>query len=89
MEAPFGAFGAAIRGVWRRYFSIIISIFITMKAMTKQQLAESAGVSVRTLNRWCEPYRQELEEMGLLPMARVLPPHIVKYLSEKFCIDVR
>ena len=30
--------------------------------MTKQQLAESAGVSVRTLNRWCEPYRQELEE---------------------------
>ena len=70
MEAPFGAFGGAIRGVWRRYFSIlvprtsiIISIFITMKAMTKQQLAESAGVSVRTLNRWCEPYRQELEEM--------------------------
>ncbi len=89
MEAPFGAFEGAIRGVWRRYFSIIISIFITMKAMTKQQLAESAGVSVRTLNRWCKPYRQELEEMGLLPMARVLPPHIVKYLSEKFCIDVR
>jgi hypothetical protein len=56
--------------------------------MTKQQLADRAGVSVRTLMRWCEPYKQELEVMGLLPTARVLPPHIIKYLSEKFCIDV-
>ena len=59
-----------------------------MKAMTKQQLADCAGVSVRTLNRWYEPYRHELEAMGMEPTAKLLPPHIVKFLSEKFCIDV-
>ena len=60
----------------------------TMKAMTKQQLADRAGVSVRTLMRWCKPFRHELEQMGMEPNARVLPPHLIRYLSEKFCIDV-
>jgi hypothetical protein len=59
-----------------------------MKAMTKQQLADCAGVSVRTLMNWCEPFRSELERMGMKPSSRVLPPHVVKYLSELFCIDV-
>ena len=59
-----------------------------MKAMTKQQLANCAGVSVRTLMNWCEPFRSELERMGMKPSSRVLPPHVVKYLSELFCIDV-
>lgn len=31
-----------------------------MKAMTKQQLADCARVSVRTLMNWCRPYRKEL-----------------------------
>ena len=59
-----------------------------MKAMTTQQLADSAGVTVRTLMNWCRPYRKEQVRMGLKPGMRVLPPHIVKFLSEKFCIDV-
>ena len=59
-----------------------------MKAMTKQQLADCAGVSDRTLMNWCEPFRSELERMGMKPSSRVLPPHVVKYLSELFCIDV-
>ena len=59
-----------------------------MKAMSKQQLAASAGVSKRTLNRWMLPFRRELEQMGLQCNMRVLPPHIVKYLAERFCIDV-
>ena len=59
-----------------------------MKAMTKQQLAQAAGVTTRTLLRWCEPYRKELARMGLTPGMRVLPPHIVKWMSEQFCIDL-
>ena len=59
-----------------------------MKAMSKQQLADAAGVSVNTLMNWCRPYRQELAQMGLLPNAKVLPPHIVKFISDTFCIDV-
>jgi hypothetical protein len=35
-----------------------------------------------------KPYQRELERIGMKPAAKVLPPHIVKFLSEKFCIDV-
>lgn len=56
--------------------------------MSKQQLADAAGVSVNTLMNWCKPFREELSVMGLLPNAKVLPPHIVKFLVEKFCIDL-
>ena len=56
--------------------------------MSKQQLADCAGVSVTTLMNWCRPFRDELMRMGMQPNAKVLPPHIVKYITEKFCIDV-
>ena len=59
-----------------------------MKAMSKQQLADAAGVSVRTLMDWCKPYDRELRRMGLRPRAKVLKPQIVQFLVEKFCIDV-
>jgi DNA-binding XRE family transcriptional regulator len=59
-----------------------------MKAMSKQELADAAGVTVKTLMNWCRPYREELAVMGLKPTAKKLPPHVVAYLSEIFCIDV-
>ena len=59
-----------------------------MKAMTKQQMADCAGVSVRTLSNWCKPHRQTLERMGVRPTMRVLPPHVVKWMTDTFCIDV-
>ena len=59
-----------------------------MKAMSKQQLADCAGVSVNTLMKWCKPFMNELEQMGLSPNDKVLPPNIVKFLVEKFCIDL-
>ena len=59
-----------------------------MKAMSKSELAMKAGVSVQTLMNWLRPFRQELEAMGMVPNAKVLPPHIVKFLTEKFAIDV-
>ena len=59
-----------------------------MKAKSKSELAEAAGVSLDTLREWCKPYQKELEAMGLRPNARVLSPKAVKFLAEKFCIDV-
>ena len=56
--------------------------------MTKQQLADKAGVTTKTLMSWCEPFQKELEAMGMQPNMRVLPPHIVNYITEKFSIDV-
>jgi DNA-binding XRE family transcriptional regulator len=59
-----------------------------MKAMSKQQLAEAAGVSTKTLMSWCEPFMKELETMGMQPNMKVLPPCIVRFIAEKFCIDI-
>ena len=59
-----------------------------MKAISKQRLADKAGVSINTLNRWCKPLTKELKAMGLSPNARMLPPNVVKFLAEKFCIDL-
>jgi hypothetical protein len=59
-----------------------------MKAMLKQELADCAGISLRTLHRWCLPYRKELVRMGWQPKMKLLPPRIVAFLSDKFCIDV-
>jgi len=39
-------------------------------------------VSVRTLNSWCRPYQRELQEMGVTPRMKVLPPHVVMFLAE-------
>jgi len=58
-----------------------------MKAMTKQQLAACAGVTVKTLMGWCKPHEQQLQRLGMTPTARVLPPSAVKYIAETFCID--
>ena len=59
-----------------------------MKAMSKQQLAYAAGVSVDTLRAWCKPFEKEFMAMGLRPNARVLPPNVVRFIAETFCIDV-
>ena len=59
-----------------------------MKSMTRQQIAHRAGVSVKTLTNWCRPFRQELEALGLRPGMIVLPPVIVKWIADKFCIDL-
>ena len=59
-----------------------------MKAMTKQQLADRAGVTVKTLMRWCAPHQERLRELGMTPTTRVLPPSVVKFITETFCIDI-
>lgn len=55
-----------------------------MKAMSKSELAQAAGVSVDTLMRWLSPHRQQLQALGM----RVLPPKVVVYIVETLCIDV-
>ena len=56
--------------------------------MTKSQLAECTGVSVKTLMRWCKAYSHELQQMGMKRNSRVLPPAVVRFIAEKFSIDI-
>ena len=65
-----------------------VIVIIKMKSFSKSELANCAGVTVKTLMNWCKPYQSELESMGWRPTAKILPPHIVKFIVDKFCIDI-
>ena len=58
-----------------------------MKAMLKSELAREAGVSVKTFNRWCKPHHKQLRALGWNESMKLLPPKVVKYVIEAFCID--
>jgi hypothetical protein len=47
-----------------------------------------AKVRVQTLMNWCRPFHKELEALGMQRNMKVLPPNIVKFIAEKFAIDV-
>ena len=53
-----------------------------MRAMSKQELADCAGVSVRTLMNWCEPYQKELRVLGLKRFTKILNPGIVAFICD-------
>ena len=59
-----------------------------MKAMLKSEMARAAGVSVKTLNSWCRPYRKQLTKMGWKPRTKIIPPKAAAFIVEEFCIDV-
>ena len=89
LSSPFQ--GEGIVTPFPQFLIITFSHFLNshnMKSMSKSELADRAGVSVNTLMNWCKPFRKELTAMGMLPNAKVLPPRIVKFITDKFCIDV-
>ena len=51
------------------------------KAMYKSELARAAGVSLKVLNRWLEPHRQQLAAFGVGKYDKMLPPSAVHYTS--------
>lgn len=59
-----------------------------MKSMTRQQLAAYAGVDVRTLHNWIKPHQQLLWSMGMPKGKGMLPPNVVMWIAERFCIDI-
>ncbi len=58
------------------------------KAMYKYELAAAAGVSTETFRKWLKSDKAVLEEMGVAKQQQLLPPRAVRYLCEKYCIDV-
>ena len=59
-----------------------------MKSMTKAQLADAAGVSMKTLQRWLSRHSDELAMLGVRPRDKVLPPVAVRYVAEQYGIDL-
>ena len=59
-----------------------------MKAFSKIELARAAGVSGETFRRWLRTDRAFLEAHNITPKTKLLPPIVVKYLCEKYDIEI-
>ena len=59
-----------------------------MKSYTKAQLADAAGVSAETFRRWLKTDRAFLAANGIRSTTKLFPPKVVKYLCEKYCIEI-
>ena len=59
-----------------------------MRAMSKTELANAAGVSRDTFRRWLKTDAAYLKEQGVKPTAKVLPPQVVNYIIAKYCIEL-
>ena len=58
-----------------------------MKAMTRQQLANCAGITTKTLGNYINRHWEELCALGMRPY-EILPPSVVEWLSHHYCIRV-
>lgn len=58
-----------------------------MKAMTRQQLAECAGVTSKTLGNYINRNWDELWALGMRPY-QILPPSVVEWLSYNYGINI-
>ena len=59
-----------------------------LKSMLKSELANAAGVSSQTFRRWLKTDEQYLNAQGIKPTTKMLPPQVVSYLIEKYCIEL-
>lgn len=56
------------------------------KSMYRYELAEAAGVSVRTLRKWMFNNAQQLKDLGYNISDGILCPGVVKFMCEKYVI---
>ena len=56
--------------------------------MLKSELAAAAGVTCDTFRRWLQSDAEYLCSQGISAKAKVLPPQVVRYLIEKYDIDI-
>lgn len=57
------------------------------RSTTRKELAEAAGVCVRTLSNWLESICDELEPMGYRRNMKVFTPRMAEYICRHFAID--
>ena len=59
-----------------------------MRSCTKSELSRAAGVSPETFRRWLKTDRAFLEANGIRSTTKLFPPKVVKYLCEKYDIEI-
>lgn len=58
------------------------------KAMLKSELADAAGVSLSTFSAWLRNDQDIMRSLNLSKRAKYLPPCVVRYICEKYAIDL-
>ena len=58
-----------------------------MKSAYKYELADAAGVSRRTFQRWLKENRSRLSRFGVKPTTHLLPPRAVRWICLQYGID--
>ena len=64
------------------------TLYKKMKSYSKSELARAAGVCSDTFRRWLKTDQAFLQANGITPTTRLFPPKVVKYLCQKYCIDL-
>ncbi|MCQ2204996.1 MAG: DUF4248 domain-containing protein [Bacteroidales bacterium] len=57
------------------------------RSSTRQELADAAGVSVKTFNKWLELIEKELIEMGYQKGQRLFTPKQTVFICDHFDIE--
>ena len=58
-----------------------------MKAMSKSEIADRAGVSASTFRKWLKTDEDYLRSQGVKIRQKILPPQVVNYIFQKYCIE--
>lgn len=53
------------------------------------ELARAAGVCIDTFRRWLKSDQAFLAANGITPNTKLFPPKVVKYLCDKYYIDLK
>lgn len=59
-----------------------------MKCYYKSEIADMAGVSTRTLQRWLQRHRDKLASFGCRPRDKFLNPRALEWLCQEYCITL-
>ena len=59
-----------------------------MKCYYKSEIAQMAGVSIRTLQRWMAAHRDELLKRGFSVRGKFVTPLAMQYIAQQYCIDI-
>lgn len=60
---------------------------VQLRFYSKSELAKLANVSYSTFYRYLKSRRHVFEQMGISIYAKKLPPSIIDYIRDDYCID--
>lgn len=59
-----------------------------MKSYYKSEIAQLAGVSKRTLQRWMAAHRDELLQRGFNVHGKLVCPQALHYIAQEYGIEI-